>query len=103
MIRQEYRQGEMVQDRKRGHLMAIAKKDLRGSIQGRTVLLQEDPGLPDGQEVVVTLMLQPPSDEAARERLRRCAGGWAEDAVELDEYLEWNRQQRKINRPEIGE
>ena len=28
--------------------------------------------------------------------LRRSFGGWAEDAEELDKYLEWNRQQRKI-------
>ena len=28
--------------------------------------------------------------------LRRSFGGWAEDAEELDKYLEWNRQQRKM-------
>jgi uncharacterized protein (DUF433 family) len=33
--------------------------------------------------------------------LRRCCGAWAEDAEELDEYLEWNRQQRKFSRQEI--
>jgi hypothetical protein len=33
--------------------------------------------------------------------LRRSFGGWAEDADELDRYLEWNRQQRKIGRREI--
>jgi len=30
--------------------------------------------------------------------MRRCFGAWADDAAELDEYLEWNRQQRKVNR-----
>jgi len=35
--------------------------------------------------------------------LRRAFGGWADDAEELDEYLEWNRQQRKLGRPEIEE
>ena len=35
--------------------------------------------------------------------IRRTAGAWAEDAEELDEYLEWTRQQRKIGRREIGE
>lgn len=34
--------------------------------------------------------------------LRRSFGAWAEDANELDEYLEWNRQQRKLRRREIG-
>jgi uncharacterized protein (DUF433 family) len=33
--------------------------------------------------------------------LRRCFGAWADDAEELDEYLEWNRQQRKFSRKEI--
>jgi hypothetical protein len=33
--------------------------------------------------------------------LRRSFGAWAEDADELDKYLEWNRQQRKIGRREI--
>jgi uncharacterized protein (DUF433 family) len=30
--------------------------------------------------------------------LRQSFGGWAEDAEELDKYLEWTRQQRKIGR-----
>ena len=30
--------------------------------------------------------------------LRRSFGAWAEDGAELDEYLEWNRQQRKLGR-----
>lgn len=33
--------------------------------------------------------------------LRRSFGGWAEDSEQLDKYLEWNRQQRKIDRREI--
>jgi len=36
------------------------------------------------------------------EGLRRAFGGWAKDAKELDAYLEWNRQQRKMSRPEIA-
>jgi hypothetical protein len=35
------------------------------------------------------------------EGLRRAFGAWAEDSEELDSYLEWNRQQRKIGRPEL--
>jgi uncharacterized protein (DUF433 family) len=33
--------------------------------------------------------------------LRRSFGAWAEDAEELDNYLEWNRQQRKAGRRRI--
>jgi uncharacterized protein (DUF433 family) len=35
--------------------------------------------------------------------LRRSFGGWAEDAEELDKYLEGTRQQRKVRRREIEE
>jgi hypothetical protein len=37
------------------------------------------------------------------EGMRRSFGGWAEDAIELDEYLDWTRQQRKLRRREIEE
>jgi uncharacterized protein (DUF433 family) len=33
--------------------------------------------------------------------LRRSFGGWADDAEELDQYLDWTRQQRKVRRREI--
>jgi hypothetical protein len=33
--------------------------------------------------------------------IRRSFGGWAEDAEELDEFLEWNRQRRQLSRREI--
>jgi uncharacterized protein (DUF433 family) len=32
------------------------------------------------------------------QEMRRCFGAWAKDAAELDEYLEWNRRQRKVSR-----
>jgi uncharacterized protein (DUF433 family) len=35
--------------------------------------------------------------------LRQSFGGWAEDAEELDKYLEWTRQQRKVRRREVQE
>jgi uncharacterized protein (DUF433 family) len=146
---------------------------IHGVIHGKTIELEKEPGLPDGQTVAVTIqqIQQPPtvwrpeeipkvehwidrlvfdstvlpgertvkgtrlaaealvgeleqgrSDEellhshpelsqvdlvALRHYarvpigLRRSFGAWAEDAEELDKYLEWNRQQRKIGRREI--
>jgi hypothetical protein len=74
-----------------------------GIVHGTTIELAEATGLPDGLEVSVTVQ----SAEADAERLppgeglRRAFGGWAEDAEELDKYLEWNRQQRKKSRPEM--
>ena len=82
--------------------MTIARRGIRGLIRGRTVMLEGDPGLPDGQPVIVIPETRPPSDEEGRLRLLRAAGAWAGDDEEgLDQYLEWNRRQRKVNRPEI--
>lgn len=35
--------------------------------------------------------------------MRRCFGSWADDAGELDQYLEWTRQHRKIGRRRIDD
>jgi hypothetical protein len=83
------------------------KTAIRGVIHGKVVELEDEPGLPDGQEVSVTLepvspATSPTSPEALA-ALRRAAGAWAGDDEELDRYLEWNRQQRKGSRPEIPE
>ena len=72
---------------------------LRGVVHGRTIELEHDAGLPDGQSV--TIVLQPVAangDTSAEERFRRCFGAWAEDAAELDDYLDWTRQHRKVGR-----
>ena len=79
---------------------------LTGTIRGKIIELDEPPGLPDGQQVQVTVQPLAPklSDEERRELLRRAAGGWENDDPEgLEQYLEWNRQQRKVNRREIPE
>jgi len=134
-----------------------------GVIHGKTIELEREPGLPEGQRIAVDVrpLDEPPAwldrfavdlalnpgklvikgtqllvedlvqlvedgrgDEELRETypelsaadleavrnytrvpegMRRSFGGWAEDAEELDEYLEWTRQQRKLRRREIGE
>jgi hypothetical protein len=76
---------------------------LKGIVHGKTIELEQEPGLPEGQVVSVTV--QPVAPEARTmapgEGIRRSAGGWAEDAEELDEYLELVRQRRKISRHEL--
>src|SRR5216117_3280744 len=143
---------------------------IQGVIHGKTIELEKEPGLPDGEAVVVTIqpadrvpedlpraelwmdrlifdsavhplerivkgtrltaealvseLAQGRSDEDMLQAhpelvkedvvalrhyartpvgLRQSFGGWGEDAEELDKYLEWNRQQRKIGRPEIDD
>ena len=80
----------------------------RGVVHGKTIELDEETGLPDGQQVTITV--QPVSDTEVLARrlppaegIRRFAGGWADDAEELDRYLEWNCQQRKISRLPIAD
>jgi hypothetical protein len=83
------------------------KTALTGIIHGRTIQLDNESGLPDGQPVNVTLEPASPCDSAqdaaVREALRRAAGSWSDDIEGLDRYLDWNRQQRKVARPEIPE
>lgn len=64
--------------------------------------LDQEPEVPNGQQVAVDLrMIAEPEQLSPGEGLRRAFGAWVEDADELDRYMEWNRQQRKIGRPEI--
>jgi len=78
---------------------------LKGIIHGKIIELLESPGLPDGQAVNVTVApaSMAPAPEDPRDALRRAAGSWTDDVEGLDRFLEWNRQQRKVPRPEIPE
>ncbi len=79
---------------------------LRGVAHGRIIELENELALPEGQPVAVTVqplvsMVNDTGPLPPGEGLRRAFGAWAEDGDELDKYLQWNRQQRKIGRPEI--
>ena len=136
---------------------------LKGVVHGRTIELEQEPELPDGQRVSVQVQPEEPppkwlerftvdpsialgrlliqgtrllaedvgrlveegrSDEELRrlypeltaadvdamrqyvkvpKGLRSSFGGWAEDAEELDKYLEWTRHNRGHKRREIEE
>jgi hypothetical protein len=77
---------------------------LRGVVHGKTIELEAESGLPEGQQVTVTLEPAPRPEAAPEdplEALKRAAGGWSDDPEGLDRFLEWNRQQRKIDRREL--
>jgi len=78
----------------------MASTILKGVIHGKTIELEEEPGLPEGQSVEVTVQpvraKLPPG-----EGIRRSSGAWAEGGEELDRFLEWTRQQRKVVRAEL--
>jgi len=88
--------------------MTVHAHAYRGVVHGKTIQLDDEMGLPDGQQVTITV--QPVSGTEVLvgrlppgERIRRSAGAWAEDAEDLDQYLEWNRQQRQVSRPPIAD
>jgi hypothetical protein len=81
-------------------------RTLHGRAHGKTIELDEDLGVPDGQVVRVTVEPLPspaPEQMPPGEGLRRAFAAWAGDADDLDRFLEWNRQQRKVGRRSIEE
>jgi len=83
--------------------MSYAANAFDGVIHGKTIELTQEPGLPDGQAVSVTLTPVAPSEARLPpgEGLRRAFGAWANDAEGLDKFLEEVRRGRQRNRPEI--
>jgi hypothetical protein len=57
---------------------------VKGVVRGKTVELDREPGLPDGQ--LVSVVLRPALSPG--EGLRRSFGAWAGDAQELERFLE---------------
>lgn len=76
--------------------MANTLNMVSGIVHGNTIELRSDLGLPEGQEV--TLFVQPML--SPEEALRESFGGWAEDAAELDQFLENVRTGRQQERAE---
>lgn len=71
---------------------------LHGTVHGKTIVLAEDPGLPDGQKVSV--IVQPIL--APGEGLRRSFGGWSgDDEAGLDAYLAECRKARQVEAREL--
>jgi len=74
--------------------MVDAAEDLRGIVRGKLIELERDPGLRDGEAVVVKLrpVLKP------GEGIQRSAGAWAPDGEGLDEFLAEVRRGRQAER-----
>ena len=76
--------------------MTSGSNAMRGIVHGKTIELESDLNLPEGQQV--TVLVQPVL--SPEEAIRQSFGGWAEDADELDEFLAGLRQDRQHERPE---
>jgi hypothetical protein len=71
----------------------MTTRQLQGTIHGRRIDLQDDPGLADGVEVDVIVRVRP-KPEKWGEGIRRSAGAWA-DMPELDGVFEEIERERK--------
>jgi hypothetical protein len=69
---------------------------VKGTVHGRTIQLDNEPGLPEGQLVSVVLRPALPPGEG----LRRSFGAWAADAGELEKFVEDVYRDREDHRPE---
>jgi hypothetical protein len=75
---------------------AIMTKTLHGTVHGKTIELDEDLGVAEGQQVEVQVKLVPPARNWG-EGILRSAGGWV-DHPELDTIMETIHQDRKLER-----
>ena len=71
-------------------------RTIHGKVHGKSIELDEDLGVADGQEVEVQVKILQPASKWG-EGIWRSAGGWA-DYPELDAIMERIQQERKLER-----
>lgn len=80
-------------------------KTLHGKVHGRTIQLDEDPGVAEGQEVEVQVKVIARPTEKSGEGFRRTEGALADD-TEWDGIMEEIYNARKLERrpqvPDLG-
>lgn len=81
-------------------------KTLHGKVHGRTIQLDEDLGIADGQEVEVQVKVIPETSRKTGEGFLRTEGALADDD-EWDGIMEEIHQARKLERrpqiPDLGD
>ena len=77
----------------------MTSKTLHGVVNGKTIELAEDLGVPPGQEVEVRVTVVPVRSEPWGEGLRSCAGAMVDEWTEEDDrILDEIYQERKRDR-----
>ena len=59
-----------------------------GTVHGRNITLDQDPGLPEGSRVTVDYRPSELSPEEARRLFREAVGGWADDDSIVEIFAE---------------
>lgn len=77
-------------------------RTLHGKVHGKTIELDEDPGVADGQKVQVVLKTVP-AHRPWGEGLRRCAGALADEWTEEDDRIlaQIHQERHQDSRPEV--
>jgi hypothetical protein len=75
-------------------------KTLHGKVHGRTIELDEDPGVAEGQEVEIQMKVVPPPKKWG-EGILRTAGALADDPY-WDDIMEEIHKARKVERRPQG-
>ena len=73
----------------------------RGVVHGRMIELDQPLPMLDGCEIEVTIRRKQIDGQERQKRLQALFGICAQDADDLDEFLDWNREQRKHSRQEF--
>jgi hypothetical protein len=74
----------------------MTTRTMHGRIHGRTIELDEDPGVAEGQEVEVQMKVLNPAGTWG-EGIRQSAGGWV-DYPEMDAIMDQIQHERRLER-----
>jgi len=81
--------------------MSKTTEVLRGIVDGKCIELEHPLSIPDGSEIELVVKRTPISTEQRKQRLEAIFGSCEQDSEDLDDFLGWNREQRKHSRPEL--
>ena len=81
--------------------MSKTTEVLRGIVHGKSIELEHPLPMPDGSEIELVVKRTLISTEQRKQRLEAIFGSCEQDSEDLDNFLGWNREQRKHSRPEL--
>ena len=81
--------------------MSKTTEVLRGIVHGKSIELEYPLSVPDGSEIELVVKHSAISAELRRQRLEAIFGICEPDSEDLDDFLSWNREQRKQCRSEL--
>ena len=78
--------------------MSETAESFQGVLEGQSIKLDRASSLPDGCMVNVTVRKARLPELEREAKLKSLFGGCSDDAADLDKFLSWNQEQRRINR-----